>query len=828
VRRLDERAWQMELWQGAAAQGPGAGFSVLARLVPADGGARLAGSWQALPGSCCPGRGRVEVEFLDGRSFRFISFAPSLDQASWPVLPAAVFAKKAELEPPDRLQRLAGRWRVSLWYGDLLPGGAPADPVQGQLSLAPRGAGLAGSWQGWPGELAAEPRAHGLELIYQDSAAGYQLSASLSPLGGGLALAGPFSSTLGQGRLQMVRAGLPAAPPGGGHQRESELAGTWVDPRTGSDYFQIKGSEAGFDFTAYGGSLAQPRYLTRGSARAAGPGRYQARAQDVEGYCCGNQGRLVFRLVEPDRMEVSSAWWPQGRPDPGAEPGEPYLIERVKKAPEAAKAPPAPAGRWPLVQPARPGLLPREAGAVHAAFAWQPGEARRSYTIFSQGGYRRDLDLWVDPEGRLAARIFTQNGPVELVADTKLEPGRRHEAWLIYQAGGLARLWLDGAEVAAAEQTAPWAGSRSPYLVGASRWPGRAFSGDIERVELFAAAQDPTQPAQADLVITPPPPRPASGDRAEAGAPRMAALVRLWHPGRLVHAYAAEPAELERLEAAGFVRQGPVGELADRGAEGLEPLYGFRHRGQGYTVLSTRQSPPPGCDSLGLLGHVRPEPGPETTPLYELKAEFAEPLRGGKSVDLLYTTRRGELEELRRAGYGQPRVVAHLWPAQEPPPAKPATFSWGGRWRGEGWGKFFLLRRGETLAMHWYYGRPDGPQYYGRYRLSADGRRAEGVAVGRPGKGASYYRHVLEFLTGGRQGPRVRLTSWRLAAPLDDGRLVSFQSPKPTTTLLIKEGGETPAQERARLEEFLAGPSPQELMHQALGAAKAQGRLLQR
>jgi hypothetical protein len=295
-----------------------------------------------------------------------------------------------------------------------------------------------------------------------------------------------------------------------------------------------------------------------------------------------------------------------------------------------------------------------------------------------------------------------------------------------------------------------------------------------------------------------------------------------------VHAYAVEPAELERLEAAGFARQGPVAGLADREAPGLEPLYGFRHRGQGYTLLSTDQSPPPGCDSLGLMGFAGPREGPDSVALYELTAEFAEPLRGGRSVDVLYTTDREAAEALARAGYGEPRPVARVAPVEEPAPEPPATFSWPGSWRGEGWGRFFITRQGDALAMHWYYGRPDGPQYHGRYRLSADGRRAEGVAVGRPGKGASYYRHLLEFLAGREKGPRVRLTSWRLAAPLDDGRLVSFQNPKPTTTLLIKQNDELPAEERARLQGALAATSPQEMMHQALSRARAQGRLLER
>jgi hypothetical protein len=830
-------AWEMGFWQGPAESEPGAGFAFFGRFLPRTGTARLTGTWQSLPGSCCPGRGRGEIEALDARSFRFAVFAPSLDQAPWSSLAKMVFTKVAELPAQNPLARLVGDWRIALWYNDLLPGGAPADLVSGHGRLTAGQGRAEGVWEGWPGELALTPQPGGLELTYKDPAAGYELSAALREEAGGLALEGPFASTLGRGRLRMVRAGLPADPGGPAASGGGDLAGLWVDPRTGNDFFQIKDSGQEFDFTAYGGSLNQPRYLSKGSARLAGPGRYEAVARDQEGYCCGNQARLVFRKLSPEEMEVSSIWWPAGQPDPGTPPTAPYLIKRAQRAVGGAGAPTAAeggGGRWPYIQAAKPGLMARESGALKVAFSWQPvqsgGEQKAVYTLFSQGGYQRDLDLFIDHEGRLGASIATKAGMVTPKIQSPLKPGESHEAWLIYQAGGQAKLFLDGAQASAVDMLEPWVGSNSPYLVGASRWPGRTFQGVITQVNLYATAQDPAQAGEADLVITPPETTGASEAAGQASQASSAtqALIRLWNPYRLVHAYAETTADLERLQNEGWQRKGPVAGLWSQAVPGSQPIYGFRHRGKGYTIMSTSQSPPAGCDALGLMGHILPQPAEGSVALYELKAELPEPLRGGSTTDLLYTTNPETVEAARRAGYGQERIVGYAQQAKEPPYSPPVLYSWSGAWRGEGWGRFLIKRQGHDLLMFWYYGPPDGPHYYGHYRLNPDLKRAEGIAVGRPGKGASYYRHVLEFIADVQKGPQIRLTSWRLAAPLDDGRLVRFVRPKPTVAILNKAADSLPAKEVAELAKALGPPDPATMLDQALKAAIREKRLLER
>lgn len=833
LRRLPDGSWEILLWQGEGPAASATGFAFVGRMLPAPGGKRLSATWQALPGSCCPGRGRGELEITGPDAFRFLTFLPIGEGTAWPVRPEQEFVKVADLPQRPAGASLAGTWRLHLYYTDLLPDGAPADPVSARLQVRLEGDRLVATWSGWPGQTSLSPTPGGAELRYEDPRAGYHLEASLSRRAGGLALVGSFRSTLGQGRLGLVREGLPAAPPvmerADQNQAAGELAGTWVDPRTGNDFFRLRPAPHGFDFTAYGGSLARPRYLSRGQARQSAPDTWEGRARDVEGYCCGNQGRLRFRRLDRDRLEVRAFWWPLGQPDPGTPVGEPYVIQRVEEAPATPEVPPAPAGRWPLVRPVREGLLAREEGAVRVRFTWQPPAQApaRAHTLFCQGGYQRDLDLFIDAQGRLAARITTDQGELNLTADQPLTPDRPHTAWLIYRAGGSAQLWQDENLAAQVEMPAPWRGSRSPYLVGGSRWPGRSFAGDIERVELFATAQDPTQPGEPTLVITPPPAA-APGEAPPSQEARVVELVRLWHPARLVHAYAADPAEVERLRKRGFVSQGPVAGLLDRPAPGTVALWAFRHRSQGYTLLSTNPTAPPGCDSLGRVGFAWTQPGQDTVPLRELRADFPEPLRGGRSQDVLYTTREDSVASARRAGYGRPHVVAHVRRVEEPAFRAPALYTWSGSWRGEGWGRFFLARRGDTLAMFWYYGNRQSPRYYARYRLSPDGRTATGYAVGRPGPKASYYRHRLVFVLDAPQGPRIRLTSWRLAAPLDDGRLVSFTNPRPTTTVLLKLSQTVDPTDTAELRRAATELDPQALLQAALTRARREGRLLER
>jgi hypothetical protein len=830
-----DKAWELVFWQGTAEAGPGTGFAYFGRFLPRGGTARLAGVWQSLPGSCCPGRGRGEIEAIDSSSFRFTVFLPSLDQAPWPVSANMVFSKKSALNAESPLTRLEGYWRVSMWYTDLLPGGAPADLVSGQIRLNAVQGKAEGVWQDRPGQLNVSIQPEELEMAYTDPDAGYEMSANLRREANGLALSGPFFSTMGRGKMRLVRAGLPASPGGPLAGTRGVLAGLWVDPRTGNDFFQIKDTPQGFEFTAYGGTLSQPRYLSKGSARGAGPDRYEATARDQEGYCCGNQARLVFRQLSPQELEISSIWWPLGQPDPGSPPTSPYVIKRVKGDEAAAAV--AKDGRWPLIRAAKPGLLDQAAGAVKVAFTWRPvqssGQSAPVYTLFSQGGYLRDLDLFIDGQGRLSANIATKAGMVSPKATKPLKPGQAHEAWLTYRAGGQAKLWLDGSTVAAVPMAQPWVGSNSPYLVGASRWPGRAFQGTIQQVDLYDSAPDlpldPSQPAEPALVITPPAETGQEGALESAQSKsETASLVRLWNPTHLVHTYASKAQDAERLQSQGWTRQGPVAGLWSQPVEGGEALYGFRHRGKGYTLLSTSQAPPPGCDALGLIGYILPQPAEGSVALYQLKADLPEPLRGGSVTDLLYTTRPDTVEAARKAGYGAEQILGYVQPAQEPAFSPPLLYTWEGAWRGEGWGRFFVKREKTDLLMYWYYGPPDGPHYYGRYKLNPGLKRAEGVAVGRPGKGASYYRHVLEFLSDGKQGPRIRLTSWRLAAPLDDGRLVRFVRPKPTVTILQKHAQSLTPGESPELANALGPPDPAAMLQEALKAARQEGRLLER
>ena len=823
LRLQPDGSWQLHLWEGD--KPGGGGFEIISRLVHSPGQPRLAGIWQSVPGSCCPGRGRLEVALGEQDSFRVAVFTPSVDSAAWAARPQSEFRYTAPLPAPDPLARLAGVWRLSMWYSDLLPGGKPADTREGLVRITVHGQELKAAWENRPGSLGLTPSTGGLHLVYEDAAAGYKLEASLSRQAEGLAYGGGFQSSLGRGTLQLVRRALPADPPGAPGGVGGFWDGLWVDPRTGNDFFSITSSGAGFEFEAYGGSRANPRYLSRGRAEPSGPDSFQARATDADGYCCGNQGKLIFKRVDGDALEVSSLWWPKNRPEPGAPPSSPYRIQRV-----AGTGPQRKASGWPVIQESTPGLLGQEGGAVKVAFTWRPSGEPRPAALFSQGGYLAELEMYIDAEGRLAARLRDDSGRlISVAAQRPLAAQQPHVAWLVYQAGGEMRLYLDGGLTARADLPRPWAGTSAPYLAGGSRWPGRGFSGSIESVELFRTPQDPESPIQADLTI-----RPSLAPEEETKTARVdpgrVTLLRLWHPKRLVHAYSADQARLDKLTAQGFVLEGPVGRLYKARVEGGEPLYAHQHKTLGYTLLSSEEQPPEGCETLGLLGYMPPANAENVKPLLRLSAKFPDPLLGRELEDRLYTSRNDQAPVARGYGYGPAQAAGQVLAAEEPALTEPALYNWQGSWRGEGWGRFFLLRSERTLHLFWYYANLKGPHYFAAYELNLDGTVAEGMAVGQPGNKATYYKHRLRFITDDPKGPRVELVTTRLAAPLDDGRLVLFKQPKTATTTLIKTGQQLPPAEARLLRQWMSDPGndPARAYEQALERAKAGGRLLER
>ena len=819
---MPDGSWQVLFWQGEDPRNrETGGFSFLGRAVYDAKRNRLAVNWQSLPGSCCPGRGRAELTPLDPKSFKFSVFAPNLEQGAWPVLGDAKFTWTYPPVSEAKAASLLGGWKILLWYEDMLPGGAPADQVEGLLQVSLREGAQKAQWLDRPGEVTLGFKGDGLDLAYSDLKAGYGLNAVLRPLAGGLAYAGRFHSTLGRGSLQMVRAGLPASPPGAAAAADN-LAGTWVDPRTGSDFFEITGSARGFDFISYGGSKTKPRYLTKGSALPLGDGGFQASAADVEGYCCGNRGKLLFNLKDDNQMEVRALWWPKGQAEPQTAPDQPYVI-RKQKAEPGARGRIAAGAMWPAVRQAAPGLLGTETGAVEVAFNWAPQSGPRDYTLFSQGGYLRDMDLFIDPGGRLAARITTRNGELALSGNRKVEAGRDHLALLTYRAGGHAVLYLDGEEVGRAGMPAAWTGSNSPYLAGGSRWPGRSFEGSIKSVRLWAKVPEPEAPAEPELAMEFAPAGPADAGPKEAGSAGRT-IMRLWNPVRLLHAYAVRQEQIEILKKEGYLLQGPVGKLAAVREEGTEPLFAFRHRALGYYVLARGAKAPEGCDSLGLMGFIWANANPETTKLESFTASFPEPVRGGRSRDTYYTSRPENAQAAGEAGYGGAVLVGYVKPAKEPDFVAPLLYEWNGSWRGEGWGRFFMKRDGDRVDVFWYYGRMDSPHYFGRYRLEPGGRRAKGYAVGNPGAAATYYRQELSFADNLGGGPGIKVRTWRLAAPTDDGKMVLFRKPGDKDSRLIKTTQAVPFEEGRVLNRFCLGQGWRSRIHHAEGAGQGPAR----
>ncbi|KIX11923.1 LamG-like jellyroll fold domain-containing protein [Dethiosulfatarculus sandiegensis] len=831
VKKQDNGSFYLLLRQGTPEAPTPKGFAFYGRLVPDADQTRYSVSWQALPSSCCPGRGRAEIELVEQDKLSFVSLAPSSDRPAWSVKSGAVFVRTGDLKETSLLKYLAGSWNVSWWYTDLLPGNTPADPGSQKISFQVADEKATGVWPGTANPISLTPSEKGIALAYKDGKNGYELTASLLPEAGGLSLNGSFYSTLGRGRMVLVRNGLPANPPGNRGEIVGGLSGTWVDPRTGNDFFRLKGTIKGFDFTAYGGSRNNPRYLTKGRARPDEADTFQAFAKDVKGHCCGNQGRMIFKLLTPTRMEVKAVWWPQGTPDPQTEPGSPYIIEKISASTEKATVATSTRGRWPVVTPRRPGLLPQDQGAVKAIFSYSPQGAAKDHTIFSQGGYLRDFDFFIDTKDKLAARIACQDQELTLRSQTRVTPEKEHQAWLVYQVGKSASLYLDGKKVAEKPMPTPWLGSNSPYIMGASRWPQRSFDGKITSVSLWPTFQDPLLAMEPALTIdAPQADETGQGGNPPEKAPETVQLVRFWNPTRLIHAYAVNEQEITALQNEGFVKTGPVGRILTSPHKDATGLWAFTHRSQGYTILLTGDeapATPKDCDRLGRLGYVWTQAAPENTQLFGLQASFSEPVRRIKSEDLFYTTSRENAAAAREAGYGPRKEVAFVLPERETPYKNPLLYDWSGAYRGEGWGRFFISQKGNELYMFWYYGGISGPHYFGRYTLGPDNRTAEGIAVGRPGSKASYYRHRLVFDLESEKGPSIRLTAWRMAAPLDDGRLVLLNKSKASQTLMIKTSQKIPAREESILARQSApgAVSPAKAYEQAVQKARQENRL---
>ncbi|MCB2187229.1 MAG: LamG domain-containing protein [Deltaproteobacteria bacterium] len=833
--RLPEGSWQLLCRQSG--EPPAAGFAFLARLLPASPD-RLAGGVTSLPGSCCPFRGRLELGGLGGAGFRFLSFAPEQGSPPWPLGPGAEFrfAEAGEAAAAGPAARWAGAWSWRWGFSSLLAPGRPADLAEGRLELSPGPGGLAGKMADLPGraELAAQGEA--LTLTYHDPQAGFTLRADLRPLAGGLALSGPFASTLGPGHLVLVRQGLPAWPPGLAPADGQGLDGAWVDTRTGNDFYEIKSLPQGFSFTAFGGERGRPRYLSQGKAEPQGGGLYLAQAQDQPGQCCGNQGRLSFKVLGPDRLEVRSRWWPLAAADPGGELGPPFVL--MRKAAGGGTAPGEAGQAWPQREPARRGLPPAGEGAVAVEFAGLPGPEQTEADLFSQGGYPRELAMFLTAAGEPGVRLTWAAGRAEVRGQPVAQPREWHRLLASYRAGGELILYLDGREVGRTSLAAPWGGSDAPYFLGGSRWPGRDFPGRLRKLELWPEALDPAAagaPPAPEVSLDLNPGAGAADAAAEARPaatpePAPAAqrpLVRYWHPSRLVHAYESRAEQAGHLEKEGFQRQGPLGLLAGAPGPGLTALAAFRHP-DGHYSLGAEGATPPGSRDMGRLGYYHQGPAEGLVPLLGLAGRLDDPLGRGGQDDIFYTCRADQAARAGADGYGEPAKLGYLPPLAEPDFVPPLTYTWSGSWQGEGWGHFHLIRQGRTVFMFWTYAGEHSPRYYGRYELAAGGRTASGLAWGPPGPTATYFRQTLEMVRDHASGPLIRLTAQRLAAPLDDGKLVKFRQAAQTVTLLYKKDQGNPPEASKELAALAAGTPPARLYQQALERARNQGRLLER
>ncbi len=164
----------------------------------------------------------------------------------------------------------------------------------------------------------------------------------------------------------------------------------------------------------------------------------------------------------------------------------------------------------------------------------------------------------------------------------------------------------------------------------------------------------------------------------------------------------------------------------------------------------------------------------------------------------------------------------------EPPlgalPSGPVSVSWSGSWRGDGWAQFFILQQGNILQMHWYYSQ-ESP-FYGLYTLAADGQSAQGTAVALvQAPGNTFYAHKLGL---NKEPLSINVAVRRLAAPLEDGRWVSWDNAPSTSFSLQKISDDLPLAERADMLSWFGRYKPEALLRQTLEEALQSGRLVKR
>ena len=266
------------------------------------------------------------------------------------------------------------------------------------------------------------------------------------------------------------------------------------------------------------------------------------------------------------------------------------------------------------------------------------------------------------------------------------------------------------------------------------------------------------------------------------------------------HAYVVDQRQREELAEEGFRPGGPLAGLWKEPGNGMVQLWAHRYQANGPFIITKGKQSPPGYKAMWPLGYAKTSSGDATVALLGFSGKFAAPLgRGPAKTDNLYSTLTDEQGRLAGAGYGAPEIVAHVRPPGKSSPPRPALHL-GRVLAGRGMGPLFHQKKRQPFVHVLVLFHPPGAALLWRYLLSHDGRSATGFAVGKPsGAQATYYRHKLEFLVDSPDGPRIKLTSERLAAPLDDGRLVKFKRPKTTVGELKKTSPKVPGKDAAIL-----------------------------
>ena len=94
----------------------------------------------------------------------------------------------------------------------------------------------------------------------------------------------------------------------GGNDRSFTLSGVW---KVGNHTSTFTGSGNRYYYEGTNGNYKHAGYITSTDGRV-----FRGDVRDVDGFCCGNVGKIEFEVIDENTLRVNSKWWSPGQREP--------------------------------------------------------------------------------------------------------------------------------------------------------------------------------------------------------------------------------------------------------------------------------------------------------------------------------------------------------------------------------------------------------------------------------------------------------------------------------------------------------------------------------